>query len=112
MKKIFFIFFLLISLVIINNLVRSVYSTWRKKDLLAVAQKTLEKQKAENQRLKTQLTIVSSSEFIEKEARDKLFLVKPKEQKVLLPQDLSLQTEDKKNQNQIPNWRKWLELFF
>lgn len=112
MKKIFFIAFLFVSLLIINNLIRSVFTTWQKKDVLVIAQKELQKEKEENQRLKSQLTIVGSEEFIEKEARDKLFLVKPGEEKVLLPQGLKLREEEKSYVENIPNWRKWWNLFF
>ena len=111
MKKIFFVIFILVSLVIINNLIHSVYTTWEKKDLIAVAQKNLEKEKEENLRLKSQLSVINSEQFVEKEARDKLFLVKPGEQKVLMPEDSNLKTQDKKY-SQIPNWQQWWNLFF
>ena len=112
MKKIFFVVFLLVSLLMINNLVRSIYTTWNKKDLLKVAQKQLEKEEWENQRLKTQLTIVNSPDFVEKQARDKLFLVKPGEQRVLLPGDASLKTQEGKGGDDLPNWKQWWQLFF
>ena len=112
MKKIFFIAFFLISILMINNLAHSAYTTWKKKDLLATRQKELEKQKQENQALKSELSIVGSKAFVEKEARDKLFLVKPQEQKVLLPQNLPLEDKDKPQDENTPNWQKWWKLFF
>ena len=111
MKKILFVLFILFSFFVINNLVRSIYTSWRRKDLLVTASQQLEREKQENQRLKSQLTIVNSPEFIEKEARDKLFLVKPGEERVLLPGDSGLKNQSN-NQEKIPNWKQWLQLFF
>lgn len=110
MKKVFFVIFLLISFFIINNLIRSIYTTWKKEDLLSNAQKRLEKERRENMRLKSELSVVGSQEFIEKEARDKLFLAKEGEQKVLLPKE-SEESQKEKKEN-IPNWQQWRNLFF
>ena len=55
MKKIAFIVAIVIVLVIINNLARSTYDLWSKKDVIVSAQNELEAEKKENQRLKNQL---------------------------------------------------------
>ena len=73
MKKTLFIATVIISLIIINNLVRSIYSIWQKDKLALDAQNKLNYQKEENERLKSALSYVETQEFIEKEARDKLF---------------------------------------
>ena len=109
MKKVLFIVIVVILLIIINNLVRSIYDIWQKKDFLTKAEKTLSFQKQENQRLKSALSYSKTKEFIEKEARDKLFMLKQGEQKVLLSKDTE-KVQDKKER--LPNWRKWLNLFF
>lgn len=113
MKKFLFILFVIASLFIVNNLVRSIYTIWQKKDLVIEAEKELFFQKQENQRLKSQLSYSKTSEFVEKKARDELFMVKPGEEKVI---GESVFEEGKKQQNEKkiekPNWRKWLELFF
>lgn len=112
MKKIFFFIAIVILLVVISNLTRSIYDLRKKEDLIVAAQKELAKEKRKNQKLKSDLSYVESQEFIEKEARNKLFLVKPGEQKVLLDKDLieGKETMDKKEYK--PNWQKWWELFF
>jgi len=114
MKKVLFFIILGISILIINNLVRSIYTLWQKYDLVTLAQKERDRQKQENQRLKSQLSHVQSKEFIEEQARNKLFLVKPGEQEVLISEDLikgssTPSAQAKKNDQ---NWRKWWGLFF
>ncbi len=113
MKRIFFIAILLISLVIINNLVRSIYSLWQKKDLIIKAQIAVEKEKKENQQLKKQLQEVSKPGFVEEEARDKLFMGKPGEQVVLLPTTTPLPKETQKEEAKSQaHWLQWWQLFF
>lgn len=113
MKRILFVIFIAACLVIINNLFRSIYNLWHKKDLIVKAQLELIRQKQENVRLKSELLYVESRDFIEKEARNKLLLVKQGEQQVLVSQDLVKEdrTREKENKDD-PNWRKWWELFF
>lgn len=109
MKKAVFIVVVVVLLFIINSLARSIYNLWQKQDLLTQAQKTLEEEKLKNQKLKASLSYVETEEFVESEARNKLFLAKPGEQQVVIPQK-----EDKKpeKKEEIPNWQKWLNLFF
>lgn len=110
MKKVLFIVIVVMLLIIINGLVRSIYDVWQKKDFVTQAQKELDFQKQANQRLKSQLSYVQTPEFIEKEARDKLFMVKKGEQKVLIPQES--ENLQKKQEDNDPNWKKWWNLFF
>ncbi|MCL4419044.1 septum formation initiator family protein [Patescibacteria group bacterium] len=111
MKKISFIIIIIISIFIINSLARSIYDLWKKQDLIVRAKQDLDKEKEENQKLKSQLSLVGNEQFIEEEARNKLFLVKPGEQEVIVPQDLLNKNSQKKPDN-APNWKKWWNLFF
>ena len=110
MKKVLFLTIVVILLVIINNLVRSIYDIWQKKDFVAEAEKILGFQKQENQRLKSALSYSKTQEFIEKEARNKLFMVRKGEQRVLLSKDSEEAMQEKKEN--IPNWKQWWDLFF
>ena len=114
MKRIVFFIILACSILIINNLVRSIYTLWQKYDLVTLAEKERQRQKQENQRLKSQLSHVKSKEFVEETARNKLFLVKPGEQEVLIPEDLikGTSTPSAQKKNGDPNWKKWWGLFF
>lgn len=108
MKKLIYLGFVILCLILINNLLHSIYDLWHKQDLVVSAQKNLQEQKEENRKLKMKLSQVNSDSFVEEEARNKLFLVKPGESDVILPQTRS-QSESKKPQ--LPNWQKWLNLF-
>jgi cell division protein FtsB len=112
MKKIVFVATIIALLLIINGLFRSIFDVWHKQDLLIQAQKKLELEKQTNQKLKAQLSVVGSKEFIEEEARNKLFMGKPGEQPVIIPQNLLKQKETKKPVDLRPNWQKWWDLFF
>lgn len=113
MKKVLFLVVIVLSVIIINSLVRSIYDLWKKQDLVVRAKIELEKQKEENQRLKSQLSMVGNDEFIEKEARNKLFLVKPGEQEVIIPKELLDASKSAKPKiDNTPNWKKWWNLFF
>lgn len=85
MKKIIFFSILIGSFFIIRELVQSTYSLWQKQDLLTSAQKQLERQKEENRQLKEELKAVQNQQFVEEQARDKLMLVKPGEERIILP---------------------------
>lgn len=114
MKRIIFLASLIASLFILNSLVRSISSLWSKQELLVKAQKELENKKRENEELKKRLSQAQSQEFIEKEARNRLFLVRPGESQVLIPEELLKASESAKERvnDSKPNWQKWWDLFF
>jgi cell division protein FtsB len=87
------------------------YDIWQKKDYIMQAQKELSLQKQENQRLKSALSYSQTQEFIEKQARDKLFMVKKGEQKVLIQQEAE-NPQDLLKKDNGSNWKKWWNLFF
>lgn len=108
-----FIILVLSLIIIIIGLSRSIYDLWKKQDLVISYQKQLAKQKNENQVLKQKLSQTNDPRFVEEQARDNLFLSKPGEQNVLIPSELLIGTNSAKPiEDLIPNWRKWLNLFF
>lgn len=109
MKKLFFFAIVIACIVTINGLLRSIYDLWKKQDVVVSAQKNLEKEKIENARLKLQLSHVNSMEFVESEARDKLFMVKPGESGVIIPDNLKAKPTPMPTPVS-PNWQKWLNL--
>lgn len=114
MKKVIFFIAIAILVTIISNFAVSIYQLWQKKDLITRAQDQLNREKMRNVKLKGQLQHVRSQYFIEEQARDKLFLVKPGENTIVIPSSL-LQaspsgTVVKKEEK--PNWLLWRELFF
>lgn len=113
MKKVFFFLIVIGSLLIINNLVQSIYSLWQKQYLVLNTRRQLDREKEANQKLKAQLVQVTQTDFVEQEARNKLFLVKPGEQVVVVPQE-SKKTSSAATSGPVihkPNWQQWLDLF-
>lgn len=110
MKRLLFLVTIIVCLVIINQLARSIYNLWNKQGLVVKAQKDLEREKKENKELKERLSYVQSTRFIEEEARNKLFLVKPGEEGVIIPEDL-LATKKQQKVVEKSSWEEWLALF-
>jgi cell division protein FtsB len=113
-KKIAFFTFLILSFVIINGLLNSIYSLWQKQKLVSEATRELILQEQENTSLKKQLTVVNSKQFVEEEARDKLFLIKPGEGVIVMPQQVLQASSSGQTVAMVslPNWEEWWSLFF
>lgn len=93
----------------------SIVDTWQKQTFLTSAQKSLEREQLKNKQLHQQLNRVSQAQFVEEQARDKLLLVKPGEELVLLPSIQSNQTEQsstKLENTNKPHWQEWWDIFF
>lgn len=113
MKRIIFFAIILILFFVILQLISSIYTLWHKQDVLTNAQKQLQQEKQENTKLKQQLVQVNSPEFVEKEARDKLLMVKPGESEVLIDQNLLKASESaSRNEEEKTYWQQWFEIFF
>lgn len=103
--------FLVISFV--NNVSQSI----QMRNVLEEAQLSLEEVKNTQETLKQDLAIVESDFYSEKEARNKLGLVKENEIVLVLPsEDLLRKLSNRKQTKQdykFPdeNWKKWLQLF-
>ncbi len=112
MKRLIFIAVLIASVIVIKNLLVSIYSIWQKQDVLLQDQQKLVQEKQVNEDLKGKLKAVQTSEFIEKEARNKLFFVKPGEQEVIIPHTDYDTNTSKANHSQLAPWQQWFNLFF
>lgn len=110
MRKIAYVIIVIGLMLMINGLLRSIYDLWHKQDLVTSAGKQFNFEKQRNQKLKVDLEYAKTQQFIESQAYNKLFLVKPGEQQVLISQNSAL-NKGIKNDN-TPNWQKWLNLFF
>lgn len=107
-KRLIFIGFVIVSLLVIHGLASSIYDLWHKQDLIKSQNSSLERNLAENRELKAKLKHVQTQEFIEEEARNKLFLSKPGEKEILLPSSTSAPST---HTVYISNWQKWVQLF-
>lgn len=113
MKRIISLTIIIICLISIIQSLRSIYDLWHKKDLVLRAQNHLHQVQQENKQLKEQLIFVQTPQFVEEEARNKLFLVKQGEKNVIIAKDLIAtgSGEAVKSISSIPIWAQWLQAF-
>ena len=78
------------------------------------AKEDIQKQETENKEFKKKLEMVKKPQFFEEEARNKLFLAKPGEGIIVLPEDVlnSSMSGKKESQDNRQNWQKWWDMFF
>lgn len=114
MKNFLLVITLIIAFFIINNMGHSIYTLWQKHDLVTKTENELDKEKSQHAKLERQLRTVQDPQFVEEEARNKLFLVKPNEQVIVLPSETVSTTPSPTPTPDIiqPNWQQWKELFF
>jgi len=115
-KKILFFVFIIASLFVINDLVHSIYSLWQKNDLIVRSRDELAREKNKNSELKMGLKKVGENEFVEEEARNKLFLARPGEGIVVVAPTMYISTNSAERSAVVidgrSNWEKWWDLFF
>ena len=109
-KKLVYLIAIVVCLLIIHNLVTSTLDLWHKQDLVTSAKSELAQQKAENESLKRQLKKVNSTTFLEEQARNELFMVKPGESGVILPPNVGV-TKTPKKEIVLAPWQSWLKVF-
>ena len=112
MKKGFFILVVVLMLLIIQGLLSSIFTLWNKQDVLTSAKQELQREELQNKNLKNRLSYVQSNQFVEEEAHNKLFLAKPGQQEVLISPDLIAKDQTQAKIENIPNWQRWINLFF
>ncbi len=115
-------YFALVVLLVLAtyNISRTTLEIYKSSRRLSEMEKEVEAKKSENASLKDRLKYTLTNEFVEKEARNKLNLVKPGE-KILIPtsdvrrsgQEEGLQALlDQNEVENRSNFEKWLMLFF
>ncbi len=111
-RKVVFFIVIIASVLVINNLVHSIYDLYRKKDLIETAKQEIDSEKVENMQLRAKLTEVQDAGFVEREARDKLFMSRQGESVVVLPNEVLRATAEAEPRDTRANWEKWWDLFF
>lgn len=112
MKRFFLIIVFVASLFTINMLIRSIYSLWQKQDLIVKAENMLLQEKKENEQLKKQLVQARDPHFVEKQARNKLLLIRSREQAIILPVLTPGARKEAGSVSFRDSWKQWLHLFF
>lgn len=91
------------------SLAKGTYNLWQRAERVKEAQEERMEAEKKNRELKEKLEFVQSPKFVEKEAREKLGLAKPGETVVIMTPQEATSSAVEKN---LPNWKKWWELFF
>lgn len=100
-----------VSFVMVVSLSRSIYSLWHKRDRIKDQEEAFTRIQNENAELLRRLQEAQTPEFVERQAREKLGLVKKGEIIVLVPKPIPA-TAPGEPADQLPNWKKWWGLFF
>jgi cell division protein FtsB len=112
MKKAAFIVVVIVLLLIINSLIHSIFDLWQKQDLVTQARNELIRQELKNTKFKSDLSYAKTQEFVDETARNKLFLAKPGEKEVILPDDPAKLISKNLKTEKLSNLQQWLKLFF
>lgn len=110
MKKIILLLITFLLIIYIIQSSHEIYLLLKKQDVLTQAKHKLALQEEEHKRLMQQLSIAQQPDFVEEQARDKLFLTKPGEYRVSLGSENKtavLSTIEKP----IPVWQQWIARF-
>lgn len=102
----------IVSLAVSVGLARSIVDHWQKRTVVSERQEALRLEEARNRELVVKLEEATSAAFIEKEAREKLGLVKEGDTIVLLDKSQAPNLNNQTNTENLPNWKKWWKLFF
>ena len=109
MKKGIVIISIVILLLILRHVGLSITHLIDTEGTVRTLRTQLTDEKKENSFLKQRLSYVKSNDFVEKEAREKLGLVRDSEQPVFLSPP-SVAPHEKMIED-VPNWKKWAKLF-
>lgn len=97
------------------GLTRSIFENLRRTDLVSERQTALNKEEQKNKELQSRLREATSASFIEREARNKLGLVREGDTVVLVGSREQIQDNHQSDQtgsNNMTRWQKWWKLFF
>lgn len=115
-RKIVFIIAAIVFLFVVYNFLGRILVAFKASERLTSAVDRLHNLQVKNQELKNQLTEVTSPNYIEKQARDKLGLAKEGETLIVIPEEKIQQVLGLQKNNfgidRLPNWQGWLRLFF
>lgn len=116
-KKLAIVIVIIIGLFIAYNLLNQIFAALKSEERLSSAAEILYRLEGENKKLKQRLDKISSNEFIEEQARNKLNLSKLGETMVIIPDEklnqvLGASGSAQKQEERLPNPLGWLRLFW
>jgi cell division protein FtsB len=92
------------------NTIKNLFQIQRSGSVVEELENELDRKQSHNKFLQEQLKYVQTNEFIERESREKLGLVKKGEVVVQEKLESSINVDIEQNLSR-PNWKQWLELF-
>jgi cell division protein DivIC len=111
LKQLVRIAVLIISFGLSVSSARTIYDLWKRQDVVSVREAELRLVKERNDALTKQLADTKNDAYVEREARNKLGMVRNGETIVILPNTAAKQI-DSAYITKLPNWKRWLGLFF
>jgi cell division protein FtsB len=114
-KKLVTLVILIIGISLIVNLSRDILHLLKAGDQIEKAEEKLTEEEKEHRELVEKEEYFQSPEFIEEEARNKLNMAREGETIVILPPNIEEMTKWMKpetKEDDLPNWKKWWNLFF
>ena len=112
-SRVFYLAIIIVGVILSFSLARNLYTTYQNSKILTDAQIKLSQLTAQNTQLSQEINQASTPDYVIKEARDKLGLVKSGEVVVVVPRQVAtLAAATPSAQPSRPIWRQWLSLFF
>jgi len=113
-SRVFQIIIVLLGLILVWKLTNGLWRLIRASRQIKMIEERVVKLEEEKRKLSSKQKYYQSPEFIEEEARNKLNMAKPGETVVILPSNINELMNYPKRQldPQLPNWKKWWNLFF
>ncbi|MEK7106435.1 MAG: septum formation initiator family protein [Patescibacteria group bacterium] len=117
MRKLILYGVILIQIAIVISLVRGIQLSKRTAGRIALLEDAKSKLLDEKSKLEEESRYVQSDFYLEKVAREELYLTKQGETVVIIPSERDLiptespNTSEKDNLQDRPNWKKWLKIF-
>ncbi|HKZ34300.1 MAG TPA: septum formation initiator family protein [Patescibacteria group bacterium] len=108
-KRLISILFLFIGIFLLGNLAQGIFDAWRGRERIQKMKQDLQEIAKENETLQQEVQYYQSEEFVEKEAREKLNLVKPGETVIIVPEEALRKEESERIKQSLaePVWRQW-----
>ena len=116
-QKILIYFAWVLVLMLIVSTVKNINRVISIRKQVALEKAKVEKMQSENEKLQAQIIESQTQEFIDKQIRNRLGLMKDGETVVILPEEeiiRSMAPEMEANEEIFldPNWMEWMKLFF
>jgi len=117
LKAVLKLVLLLVLFLFILGLCRNLWGLWHAGGRLEKAEEKVEELEAENAKLLGEKERFESGQFLEEQARNKLFMAKKDEVVLILPESATSDEEEvfKEEELEVEEkevWQKWLEIFW